>query len=281
MYEQIMDTFTTYVKDNSITEDNYNEYLQTETFTTFFNDITIANLGEPNFTHKKASQTKGSLVYMPDSVKDKFVSHIDIITINSFYFGALVRLEYNYPTYVKFMNDLIVVRKKFKQLVLIEDGETANIAQILIKTYLNLIYGMIDNAQSVLTSSHEAPREFIIDTTKTTILTVASFLTNKGIPIYNIETDEIHCASISLETYVELQEFYKLECNKYIDTSISTISKDEDGFNSAYYVSKKRYMLGNKARVKGLKEVKNQEVLKENKQYFGQNYPMIFPEYAL
>ncbi len=140
---------------------------------------------------------------------------------------------------------------------------------------------MIDNAQSVLTSTHQAPREFIIEQTKFVILTIAAFLTNKGISIYNIETDEIHCDSISLETYVELQEFYLVECNKFIDVSKCSLTKDEDGFTSAYYINKKKYMIGDKSRVKGLAEANKIEVLRENKQYFGKNFPEIFPEYAL
>lgn len=282
MQDKILETFTNYVRVNNLTAENCHEFIQTETYTTFFNDLTIDNLKEPNFTHDKCPATKGSLVYMPDAVRNKYVPHIDIININSFYFGALVRLDYNYDNYVEFIDELFKVRKDIKKRIYNGDiGDGLNAIQILIKVYLNLIYGMVDNAQSVLTSTHEAPREFIIEQTKFALLSVASFLTNKGVAIYNIETDEIHCASISLETYVELQEFYTVECDKYIDVSRCLLSKDEEGFTSAYYVAKKKYMIGDKSRVKGLADANNEEILKENKQYFGQNFPEIFPEYAL
>lgn len=282
MQEKIIETFTTYVREHNLTSDNLTHYMQEKTYVTVFNDLTLENLGLPMFTHKKTPTTTGSLLYMPEAVRNKYVSCIDILTINSLYFGAITRLGYNYPNYTEFMTSLFVVRKQLKKQ-LFEEGmdEEIHVIQLLIKSYLNLIYGMIDNARSVLTSTHEAPREFVVENTKKAILTIVCFLINKGISVYNIETDEIHCSNISLENYVELQEFYTKECAEYIDTTVCTLSKDSKGFTSAYYISKKKYMIGNELKSIGLSLVKDSDILMENKKYFGKNYPDIFPEYTI
>ena len=282
MQEKIEKVFIDYINDHNLTQLNYTEEISEISFVTFFNDITSDILGTPFFTHEKCSNTTSSLIYIAESAKEMFISDIDILTINSMYYGVITRLEYNYPQYNELLKDLFLLRKIMKKRAV--EGNLpydANLVQILIKTYLNLVYGMIDNARSILTSSHDTPREHIIESSKKAILSITAFLMNKGIPVYYIDTDEIHCGSISLEHYVALQEFYNLVTDEYVDTTIATISKDSDGFTNGYYKAKKQFVLGEKTRVVGLKEVNDVNVKFDNKKYFGRTFPHQFPEYAI
>lgn len=281
MQDKILETFTNYAKDNNLNTQNCNDFLKSETYISFFNDITVSILGEPLFTHDKTPATKGALVYMPHATKERFVDSIDILSINALYYGILGRLEYNYQNYTEFIKILKETRTNIKKEMM-DNGvdETLNITQQLMKIYMNLIYGMIDNAQSVLTSSHSAPREFIVEESKKAILMVASFLVNKSLPIFYIDTDEIHTERLSDEILKELVEFYESECSKVIDTKISTLDRDNMRNISSYYVYKKRYITGD-MKSRGMKHVDRNEVLSENKKFFGENFPDIFPEYSL
>lgn len=282
MQDNIATVFSQYIKDNDLTQDNYNAKLHEISYITFFNDITSNILGAPLYTHDKCPTTTNSIVYIADSAKEMFISGVDILTINSLYHGAITRLEYNYPNYPEFLNSMFSLRKKMKKKAFNEDiYHEANLTQTLIKIYLNLVYGMIDNAQSILTSAHKSPRSFIVESSRNAVLSITSFLINKGVPVYYIDTDEIHCGSISLENYAELQEFYNDNADIHIDTTISTMNKDSDGFTNGYYKAKKQFVLGDKTKMRGLNEVNDTNVKFDNKKYFGGTFPHQFPEYAI
>jgi len=282
MQDNIAKVFIQYIKDNNLTHDNYNAKLHEISYITFFNDITTNILGAPLYTHDKCSTTTNSITYIAESAKEMFISGVDILTINSLYYGAITRLDYNYPNYQEFLDSMFSLRKKMKKEAFNGDiYHDANLIQRLIKIYLNLVYGMIDNAQSILTSSHETPRTFVVESSRNAILSITAFLLNKGIPVYYIDTDEIHCGSISLENYAELQDYYIDTADFHIDTKISTMTKDTDGFTNGYYKAKKQFVLGAKTKMKGLNEVNDNNVRFDNKKYFGSTFPHQFPEYAI
>jgi len=280
MQEKILETFTEYVRTNNLTPDNLDEFFKTENYTVFFNNITVSVLGEPTFTHDRNSDTSGSLVYMPESSKGRFAKSIDILYVNSLYYGVLGRLEYNYPTYIDFIKSLKIIRTELKRVAYHSNDTTAKTTQQLIKIYMNLIYCMIDNNNSVLTSSQEAPRQFIVEESKKVILMIVSYLMNKSIPIYSINTDEIHTDRLSTAQLDELQNFYNTKCSQYIDTDVSPLVRENINSESAYYINKKRLITGN-MRSRGILFINKDKVLSENRNYFGRNFPNIFPEYTL
>jgi len=279
--ERITEEFTSYVTTHNLTLENMDEHLKFETFTTFFNTITVNILGAPKYTHDKSNDTKGPLVYMAEASKERFVDSVDIIAVNSLYYGILGRLEYNYPTYVDFIKNLKEARTDLKkELIKNSKNKTINVTQSLMKVYMNLIYGMIDNVGSVLTSSHKVPREFIVEESKKVILSLASFLVNKSLPIFYIDTDELHTKRLTESQLKELKNYFEKECSKYIDTRLSTVDRDNIKCISSYYLNNKRYLTGDMS-TRGMKFVNNEKVLAQNKEFFGKNFPNIFPEYAI
>ena len=280
--EKITKEFTNYVNDKNLTLENMDDFLKSETFITFFNTITVNILGMPDYTHDKSSSTKGPLVYMAEATKERFVDSVDIIAVNTLYYGILGRLEYNYPSYIDLIKNLKEVRMDLKKELFKNTEIDTNLdtTQALMKVYMNLIYGMIDNVGSVLTSSHDAPREFIVNESKKVILTIVSFLINKSLPVFYIDTDEIHTKRLTETQIKELQKYYDKECAVLIDTSIASVDRDNLKCISSYYLNKKRYLTGDMS-TRGMKYVDNDKVLSQNKDFFGRNFPDIFPEYAL
>jgi len=281
MQNKIANTFIDYINKNQLTQTNYSEELNSISYVTFFNDITSTILGTPLYTHKKCPSTVSPITYIAESAKEMFISDIDILTINSMYYGVITRLEFNYENYSELLDNLFELRKIMKKRVFEDTSYDVNLVQSLIKLYLNLVYGMIDNAQSILTSANAAPRAYIVENSKKAILSITAFLINRGIPIYYIDTDEIHCGNIPQEQYIELQEYYDTITNEYIDTSSATLSKNSDGFTQGYYKAKKQFILSEKTRMHGLKEVNASNVKFDNKKYFGSTFPDQFPEYAI
>jgi hypothetical protein len=281
MENKITSVFTKYIKDKELTQDNIYKKLQEMNYINFFNEITVNILGKPTYTHDKCTKTSQALTYIAESAEDRFIKNINILSINSMYQGSITRLNFNYDNYHQLLEQLINLRKKMKKSFLEDNNSEANLIQILIKSYVNLVYGMIDNSMSVLTSSNEKPREFVIENSKKAILSITAFLINKQIPVYYIDSDEIHCGDISQDNFMLLQEYYSTVTEEFIDTKVSKLDKNSDGFINGYYKSKNKFMLSEKTRMRGIKEVDIRKVKLDNKKYFGEIFPFQFPEYAI
>lgn len=284
--ENYNNIFENFIKDNSIKKHTLDDQLKTIGYVSFFNDITSRCLGEPLFTHDKLHQTTSSLIYLPDEAKEKAIVGFDIVYISQLYLGIMTNgtLDFNYKGYEEFLKDLVSLRVSLKKSFVDNPSELTEIKIQLIKIYMNIIYGMIDKPQSILTSGLENPREHIVENAKKVVLSIASFFLNKSMPIYYIDTDELFVPHISETIYHELQEYFKNECKSLINTTISNAFIEEDESNiSAYLAGKKKYMIafGNRARVQGLPKVNDSKVLLQNKKFFGTNYRDIFPEYAI
>jgi hypothetical protein len=282
MQDKITKVFIQYIRDNNLTQDNYTIRLHEISYIAFFNDITINILGNPIYSFDKCATTTSSLTYIAESAKETVITNLDIIEITEMYHGVISRLDYNYKNYPELLQNLFELRKKMKKKVFEEEiGYDVNLIQMLIKVYLNLVYGMIDNKRSVLTSNLDTPREFIIESSKKAMLNITAFLINKGIPVYHINTDEIHCGSISLEDYEDLQNHYSTITEEFINTTTAKLNKNLNGFVNGYYKAKNQFILGEKIRMQGLTEVNDDNVRYDNKKYFGSTFPHQFPEYAI
>lgn len=281
MQEALNKILTDYVVKHDLTQNTIETYIKDKSYISFFNDLTVLMVGKPNYTHDKTNKTVSALVYIPKASKNKYVDSTSVISIDSFYMGVISKLTFNYPKYNDLLETLFHLRKSIKT-GLYFDGydEIKNTVQILIKKYLNLVYGMINNTKSVLTSELDNPQQYIVRESKTAILMIIELLLNRGLPIYYVDTDEIHTGTVSNEIYTELNEYFTTEVSKVINTNISKISIDSNSFLSSYYVDKKKYLLGKDIEERGLKRVVDKDVRKENKQYFGENYPEFFPEYT-
>jgi len=272
-------TFLDFAKAHNLTNGNLIDTLSNYGNIDFFNNITLSILDKPAFTHdKNNSNNISALTYVPHSVKDKFVESVEIISFNNLYQGIIHNMEFNYENYPKFLRLLFEVRKDLKK----EYSETHNnlfdTTQMLIKLYLNMVYGMIDNERSILTSSNSTPRSYITKVGTEAVLTIVSFLLNKSYPIFYIDTDEIHTNKLTDADFNELDSLISKNLNN-INTSITTIDRENE-IRNAYYIAKKRFLIGN-MNSRGMKTPDINDILKENKKFFGHKYPDIFPEYRI
>ncbi len=284
-YESVFDN---YIEKHNLTNETFviDTFIKDVGYLNFFNDITRECLGEVEPTNRAPTKTSGALVYMPDSVKDKLVQGFDVLYVTQLYYGIIAKgdMKFNYPNYEQFLKELVALRIELKKRYAeSKDGNDA-LKNILIKIYMNIIYGMLDKPESLVNSQIENPREFVIETSKKVMLTLVSFFLNKSMPIYYMDTDEIFVPHMDQKTKADLAAFFEKECKEYIDTTLSTVAVDDNEQNMCAYILAKKKLIrapssGSKAQ--GLDTVSIDATLLQNKKFFGRNYKEIFPEYAL
>jgi hypothetical protein len=279
--------FTHYIEQNELTLENFEKFLTEKGYVKFFNDITYSCLGNAQTLNKNPTKTTAALVYLPDMVKEKLITNFDILYVTQLYYGILTKgqLKFNYPNYENFLKELVALRIYLKKQMSDSNNHNDNqLKNILIKTYMNIVYGMLDKSESLIESELENPREYIVETSKQVMLTIVSFFLNKSMPIYYLDTDEIFVPHMTSTIKDELVQYFEKECGTIIDTAISTVVVDDDETNiSAYILAKKKMIVANgkRTRTVGLDKVADEKVLVQNKKFFGRNYKDIFPEYAL
>lgn len=278
--------FSTYIEKYNITIENYEQHLTDVGYVGFFNEITESCLGKAKSFNKQPTKTTGALVYLPDLVKEKLITDFDILYVTQLYYGILTKggLKFNYPNYEQFLKELIELRIFLKKEMHTSKNRVNELKNIIIKTYMNVVYGMLDKTESLLESQLDNPREYVVETSKNVMLSIVSFFLNKSIPIYYLDTDEIFVPHMSDTLLCELKQYFEKECGHLIDTTVSTIAVDSDESNiNAYILAKKKMIISNgrKSRTSGLEKVVDEKVLIQNKKFFGRNYKDVFPEYAL
>lgn len=279
--------FDDYIKNNNLTLDNVTMKLEKIGYVSFFNDITTACLGQPSIIHpKKQNKTSKALIYIPTNVKERVVMGFDMIYVSILYIGIMTngKMQFNYPNYENFIINLVELRKNLKQDAL---NNTNNQLKIyLIKIYINSLYGMIENSNSVISSGLNSPREYIVNTSKNIIAIISSWYLNKSKPIYYIDTDAIFVPTMSPSEFSELKLYFNEKSNGLINCNISNLTIDENEKNvSAYIIDKKKWFTvrNNDGRIgiEGISLADNNAILIENKSFFGRNFENIFPEYNI
>ena len=278
--------FSDYVSTNNLNSENVVNFITNTGFVNFYNEITKLCLGQYPKFDKNKSKTTSSLVYVPDVAKEKLIQHMDILYVANLYVGVIIsgNLKFNYPNYEVFLKNLINLRNELKIKNKKTRDEKDMVVILLIKTYINTVYGMLDNPQSVVSSKLENPREYVVETAKNIILAVVSFLLNKSIPVYYIDCDEIYIPKLTTQLIKDLKNNFKKECGSIIDTSISSVIIDDEITNkSAYIIDKKKMIVydDNKCTTTGLTLIDDEKVLIQNKKFFGRNHAELFPEYTL
>lgn len=283
-YERV---FSDYIEAHQINKFNFEDVLKDIGYVDFFNDITTKCLGFPKDDFKKTKRVTSTLVYLPDEVKEKAILNIDMLYVSQLYLGIMTNghIKYNYPNYKQFLESLMVLRKSYKSQMDLKCNDKLFVMNVLIKTYMNVVYGMLDKNESVISCDIDNPREYITETSKRVMLTVASFFLNKSKPIYYIDTDEIFVPTMNAETIGILKEYFKRECSEYINMDISDVMLEDDNVDViAYIIGKKKMIIGknDKLKIKGMPISNNdKKILLQNKKFFGRNYKDIFPEYAI
>jgi len=281
---EIKKHFSDYIKENNLSKDNLDKQLQSIGYIHFFNSLTVTCLGEPEFTHDKYNETSSSLLYVPESTKELLIPSLDIIHISTLYIGIMTNSEirYNYGNYKEFLIEILELRKQIKKDFYHNNDMHDETIQQLMKMYLNIVYGMIDKADSVLTVDMNNPRKYIVETSKKIMATVVSFYLNRSLPIYHINTDEIFAKHISTDEINELKKYYEYMCKDLINLNISKLEIDENEYGMiGMVIGQKKFWVSKDIRVVGIKLVDDRSVLSNNKQYFGKNFREIFPEYTL
>lgn len=278
--------FSEYIEKYNLTTENFEKHLADAGYVRFFNELTESCLGKAKTFNKQPTKTTAALVYLPDLVKEKLITNFDILYVTQLYYGILAKggLKFNYPNYEQFLKDLIELRIHLKKEMRDTRNPTNELKNILIKTYMNVVYGMLDKSESLVESQLDNPREYIVETSKHVMLSVVSFFLNKSMPIYYLDTDELFVPHLTPEILNELKQYFEKECSHIIDTNVSTVVVDDDETNiNAYILAKKKMIVasGRKSRTSGLDKVVDEKVLVQNKKFFGRNYKDIFPEYAL
>lgn len=284
-YESVFDD---YIETHNLSSDTFavDTFIKDIGYLNFFNDITRRCLGEIKSAKREPTKTSGALVYMPNAVKDKLVQGFDVVYVTQLYYSIIAKgdMKFNYPNYEQFLRELVALRIELKKRYAgSKDGNDA-LKNILIKIYMNTIYGMLDKPESLVHSQIENPREFVIETSKKVMLTLVSFFLNKSMPIYYMDTDEIFVPHMDSKTKVDLTAFFEKECREYIDTTLSTVTVDDNERNMCAYILAKKKLIrapSHGSKVQGLDIVNNDTTLLQNKKFFGRNYKDVFPEYAL
>lgn len=283
-YEKVIDD---YISKHNITKDNIDDRLKEIGYINFFNEFTIECLGKPTTQFKSTSQTSSSLVYLPDASKELLIPQLDIVYVTQLYCGILTKgnLKFNYKNYELFLKDLFKLRVNVKKRIkdAYKDIDDLIIKNAFIKIYINVIYGMIDKPESILSSELDNSRAYIVETAKKVVATVASFFLNKSLPVYYIDTDEMFVSTISDEVFSELESYYNDKCKDMIDIEISRVDIDDSEKKmQAYILAKKKMIIGCKdTRTRGMTWVDDKKVLNQNKKYFGRNFKDVFPEYVI
>lgn len=276
---EIRKHFYNYIEEHNLHED-LDSKLQKIGYVNFFNDLTTVCLGEPNFTHEKYNQTSSSLVYLSEEAKEKLLSDLDVIYVSRLYYGIKLngQMKFNYPNFTEFLEALVMERVKLKKEACKQNQSMIQ----LIKIYMNLVYGMLDNPESILTCEMDNPREYIAKTAKIIMATIAQFFINKSKPIYYIDTDEMFVPHLTDEEFGNLKKFFVEKCGSLINTTISNIFiEPHEKSAHAIIFTKKRYILTDRVRAQGLKRADDNKILLENKKYFGKHFREIFPEYII
>lgn len=279
--------FDDYIKNNNLTLDNVTMKLEKIGYVSFFNDITTACLGQTSIIHpKKHNKTSKSLIYIPNNVKERVVMGFDMLYVSVFYIGIMTngKMQFNYPNYEEFIINLVELRKNLKHNAL---NNTNNQLKIyLIKIYINSLYGMIENSNSVISSGLNSPREYIVNTSKNIIAIISSWYLNKSKPIYYIDTDAIFVPTMSPSEFSELKLYFNEKSNGLINCKISNLTIDENEKNvSAYIIDRKKWVTvrnnDGHIGIEGISLADNNAILIENKSFFGRNFENIFPEYNI
>lgn len=276
-----------YINAHNITKENVDNVIKSVGYITFFNDITVGCLGQPKTVHKKRQQTTSAIVYLPDLVKERLITNFSIVYVSNLYYGIMSNgfIKFNYETYPLFLEILFNLRKELKTRILEgESDEHTELVQFIIKIYMNVVYGMLDNATSVLSSEMYNPREYVVTQSIKVLLEVISFFFNKSCPLYHINIDDMFVPYVDDNQLIELKKHFKKNAKSYINTKVSSVDILEQERNLTGYIKSKRKMIYGPAdtmTVNGLRKVDDQKLLIENKKYFGRNHRDIFPEYAI
>jgi len=286
-YESV---FEDYVLAHSIAPHTIETHFKERGYMTFFNFITVSCLGNPKVKYSNTAKTTSSLIYLSDAVKEVYIEDVDVLYISNLYPGIMTKgdIAFNYPEYDKFLIALYDLRKEIKQRNIKNKTEVEIATNLLIKYYLNLVYGAINNNTSILSCNTENTREFIVKQAKHVMLNISAFFLNRSIPMYYVDTDEIFIPKMDSKLFEDLVKHYNETCGKIINTSLSTLVLERNGSGEevqfVIFSNKKKYIFGNVSKIKqtkGITQVDNQKVLLQNKKYFGRNYDEIFPEYAI
>jgi len=280
-YESVI---SDYIKEHNLTTENIDNTLKNIGYVTFFNEITIKCLGKTKTLSVSALKNKtSSLIYLPDNVKEKHIENFDILCVTNLYLGVMSnkQIKFNYKNYADFLEDLYILRKRIKQTLISEHNDIQIIKVQLLKIYMNIIYGIINNSDSVLYADNNI-RHYIVEQTKNVVLKTVSFFINKSCPIYYIDTDEIYVPHITDSQFNELKQYFRDTTSEYTNTTVSDISVDLNASNlSCYIINKKKMIRGNDIIFEGIEKADNDKILIQNKHYFGRNYKDIFPEYSI
>lgn len=251
-------------------------------YVNFFNELTILCIGNPPHKHNNDDYSSGSLIYLPDETKNKLIMSVDILYISNLYTGVISNgiMEYNYDNYTSFISDLVNLRSTLKK----QDRSNINDVRIsIIKYYINLIYGMLNKGESVLTSSLKNPRDVISNTAKEAILQLGAYFLHKSKPIYYMDVDSIYVPHLELNELENINLYFQNIMGDKINHNITKIIIDDDECDLSGYIIGKKSMFMTQGRIKyhGLSIADDDKILLENKRYFGSKYKELFPEYAI
>jgi len=291
-YEAVLEEF---IADNNITTDNVDHKLKEIGFVSFFNFFTSKCCKKIDFfpeVEKTKNKPTSALTYLSKYASENLISNFETLTLNSLYLGVIVNghLKFNFENYDYFLKEIYQLRKtirsKIKLNSLTKDDTDKNLLLLkcyLIKAYINTIYGMLDNSESIILTNVESPREYVTETVKLVMLNISSILLNNHISIYYIDTDEFFISELDSDFAEKISMDYENINKSLIDTNISEIFIESQN-EHAYFFSKKNFMRFDKntCTIKGkVKLVNNEHVLNDNKSFFGNNFKEIFPEYAI
>lgn len=287
----IENTLNAIIEKYELTVDNYSNRIKEIGYVDFFNTFTTSCLGTPTYEYtleNKKGDLSAALIFLPDESSKKLIKEFDRIYISSLYLGVICNrhLCFNYENYIDFIKELVLLRKYYKQKILEDKTDTLNnLKQYIIKTYLNAIYGMIDNSDSCLrVTNEESPRKYITETGKDCILHVSSFLLNNSKPIHYIDTDEIFTGKLNTDLLNGLNEFYANSTDIKLDKTISKLELETERNCFCLIYSKKSFLISSyeNSRIFGnFPYVDEIKTLNECKKYFGKKYQNIFPEYSI
>lgn len=273
-----------YIDAHKITKENCENVLKNVGYIEFFNDITVGCLGEPNTINKKKQQTTSAIIYFPELAKERLISNFDVVYVTNLYYGIISNgcLGFNYYNYSHFLEFLFDLRCSLKKKLMKNYDEETELISYLIKIYMNVVYGMLDNPSSVISTNKVNPREFIVSQAKQVILELVSFFINKSCPIFYIDCDEIFVPHVGSDNLEEAKKYFKKNMDAYTNTKVSTVSIDDVDTNLfGYMTGKKKMIYGQKIRTMGFKKIDTAKLLVQNKKYFGKTYKDVFPEYAI
>ena len=283
-YESVFDQ---YIETHQLTNKTFqiDDFVKNVGYINFFNDITAQCLGKVDRSERTPTKTTGALVYLPDSAKDKLIQHFDVVYVTQLYYGVLTsgKMKFNYPNFEQFLKDLVALRLELKKKYSTEKNEYDALKNTLIKVYMNIVYGMLDKPESMVVSGLENPREYVVEISKKVMLSLVSFFLNKSMPVYYVDTDEIYVPHMNQSTFVDLEAYFRKECEQYINIDISTVVIDDNEKDMSAYIFAKKKMIKSpydKTKVCGVDVVSDETTLSQNKKYFGRNHKDIFPEYA-